>query len=71
MVSRLSQAFHEEIVSVYLGANAILGAVVTLGVHLTKDQIGAIIVIANVVLGPIVRHQVTPTVPTVPPPPPG
>lgn len=57
----LSQLIRDEIISIYVGANVILGSLVELGVHLTKEQIGASLVIANVVLGPIVRHYTNTT----------
>ncbi len=53
---------HSEIVSVYAGVNSILASLVVLNViKWTPDQIAAAVVIANVVLGPIVRGLVTPT----------
>lgn len=52
----IKQWVRDEIVSVYGGANVILGAIADLGVHLSMKQINAILVIGNIVATPIVRH---------------
>lgn len=71
-MSKIAAVLHSEIVGLYSGLNAIIGALVVLNVvTLTPDQIAALLVIANVVLGPVVRALVTPTaVRVIPPPPP-
>lgn len=72
-MSKLGALLHSEVVGIYSGLNSVLGALVVLNVvTLTPDQIAAALVIANVVIGPIVRGLVTPTtvrqIAKVPPP---
>lgn len=56
MAKGLQQLVRDEIVTVYGGANVILGAIADLGVHLSMRQINSILVIGNIVAAPIVRH---------------
>ena len=51
---------------------ALIAAAVTFGLHLSTEQIGAIMAVVTIALGFLVRANVTPTaaVPVVPPTPP-
>jgi hypothetical protein len=49
---------------------AVIAAAVTFGLHLSTEQIGAIMAVVTIALGFLVRANVTPTAAAVPPTPP-
>lgn len=56
----MNKIFGEEPVAVYAAINAAIGLLVTFGLHLSPDQIGAILVFTNTILALATRQAVVP-----------
>lgn len=62
-MTAIANFFRNEALAIYMSISTIFGALNALGVlHLTDTQIGAVVAIAGVIMGPLLRSNVTPVV---------